>query len=73
MGEVVFLPDGERSMWYAVGLFNWIESDHEALNYKTLTGHAGYVFRTNLRYFVEVTRDFEHEENRAVTGFVVAF
>lgn len=73
MGEVIYLPHGDRSKWYVAGLFNWIESDYEDLNYRTLTGHAGYVFRTNLRYFAEFTRDLEAEENRVVTGFVVAF
>ncbi|MBD3219213.1 MAG: hypothetical protein GF310_13135 [candidate division Zixibacteria bacterium] len=71
MIEGVYLPDGEFSEWYAVGMFNWIESDYTDLNYRTITGHLGHVFRSNIRFFVEYTYDIENEENRAVAGFVV--
>ena len=39
--ELIYLPNGDDSKWYAVGLFNWIESDFSELNYKTLSGHLG--------------------------------
>ena len=72
MAELIYLPDGEFSEFYAVGLFNWIESDFEELEYRSLTGHVGHVFRSNLRFFVEYTYEMESEESRVVTGFVVA-
>lgn len=71
--EGIYLPKGEFSEWYAVGMFNWIESDYEDLNYRTITGHFGHVYRTNIRFFVEYTYDIENEENRAVVGVVTAF
>jgi hypothetical protein len=73
MAELIYLPDGEFSEFYAVGLFNWIESDFEELEYRSLTGHVGHVFRSNLRFFVEYTYEMESEESRVVTGFVGAF
>ncbi len=56
--EMVYRPNGDDSKWYAVGLFNWIESDFSELNYKTLSGHLGYVFRRNIRMVAEVKYDF---------------
>lgn len=85
--ELVYTPEAEFSKWCAVGLFNWTESDfipiwvsgyHEEitgdyLNYKKLTAHFGYVFRTNIRFFIEYTRDLNNDDDRLVTGFVTAF
>jgi hypothetical protein len=71
--ELVYRPDGDASKWYAVGLFNWIESDQMDLNYKTLSGHLGYVFRRNIRMVAEVNYDFEHKYATYGVGFVTAF
>jgi len=85
--ELVYRPDAEFSKWYAVGLFNWTETDYvpifvsgydavvtgDYLNYRTVTAHMGYVWRTNIRFFAEYTRDLENEENRVVAGFVTGF
>ena len=71
--ELVFRPNGDESKWYAVGLFNWIESDQSDLNYKTLSGHLGYVFRRNIRMVAEVNYDFTHEYAKFGLGFVTAF
>ena len=73
MAELIYLPDGEFSEFYAVGLFNWIESDFEELEYRSLTGHVGHVFRSNLRFFVEYTYEMASEEARVVTGCVGPF
>ena len=71
--EMVYRPNGDDSKWYAVGLFNWIESDFSELNYKTLSGHLGYVFRRNIRLIAEVNYDFTHEYAKFGVGFVTAF
>ena len=68
------MPDGERSQWYGVGLYNLVDydgSDDIALH--TLTGHIGYLLNTNIRAFVEDTYDLENEENRFVLGLMTAF
>lgn len=71
--ELIFLPKGDDSKWYAVGLFNWIESDFSELNYKTLSGHLGYVFRRNIRMVVETKYDFEKEFATLGVGVITAF
>lgn len=71
--EMVYRPNGDDSKWYAVGLFNWIESDFSDLNYKTLSGHFGYVFRRNLRMVVETKYDFEREFVTLGIGVITAF
>ena len=71
--EMVYRPNGDDSKWYAVGLFNWIESEYSELNYKTLSGHLGYVFRRNIRMVAEVNYDFTHEYVKFGVGFISAF
>lgn len=71
--ELIYLPNGDDSKWYAVGLFNWIESDFSDLNYKTLSGHLGYVLRRNLRLIFETTYDFKREFATLGVGFITAF
>lgn len=71
--ELIYLPNGDDSKWYAVGLFNWIESDFLELNYKTLSGHLGYVFRRNFRMVVETKYDFEREFATLGVGVITAF
>jgi len=71
--ELIYLPKGDDSKWYAVGLFNWIESDFSELNYKTVSGHLGYVFRRNLRMVVETKYDFDREFSTLGIGVITAF
>jgi hypothetical protein len=71
--ELIYRPNGDDSKWYAVGLFNWIESDFLELNYKTLSGHLGYVFKRNIRMVVEANYDFEQEYAKFGVGFITAF
>ncbi|MBD3169414.1 MAG: hypothetical protein GF307_08015 [candidate division Zixibacteria bacterium] len=72
MSELIFMPHGDRSKWYAVGLFNYLETDLNDYKYTTGTLSLGHVFRTNIRFFVEYTYDVENEEHQAVSGFVLA-
>ncbi len=84
MAELIFMPDGDRSEWYLTGLVNWTQTDEdqfddEALRdelgaeYLTVSGHAGYLLRTNVRLVGELIYDIEREEFRSVVGFVSAF
>lgn len=76
MAELIFTPDGDNSKWYAAGVFNWVESDHEALNYKTAAVHAGYMLRRNLRLCLEGNYNFSIKDNEFMKfslGFVGAF
>lgn len=72
MVELVLTPEGDRSGWYGVGLFNWVESDMER-RYRSVSGHLGYLLRTNIRLVGELTYDIESTEKRLVVGFVSAY
>ncbi len=72
-GELVFMPNGDRSAWYAVALYNRVESDLEPEPYETITGHVGHVLRTNIRLTAEFTYDISAEESRFLLGFVSGF
>jgi hypothetical protein len=76
--EAIYWPDGDRSRWYLAGLYNCIDTDFGAATnnetmYETITGHAGYLLRTNLRLVFENTYDIKNEENRVLVGFVSGF
>jgi len=76
--EAIFWPDGDRSKWYAVGLYNHIELDMGCSKGKrtlhnSITGQIGYVMKTNLRLYAENTYDIENEEDRFILGFVTGF
>ncbi|TFH46840.1 MAG: hypothetical protein E4H01_09300 [Lysobacterales bacterium] len=73
MAELVFMPDGDLSRWYAVGLYNKVDSDFDNNDYETISGHVGYVLRTNIRLILEETYDIEAEENRITAGVIAAF
>ncbi len=71
--ELIYRPNGDDSKWYAVGLFNWIESEFTDLNYKTLSGHLGYVFKRNIRMVVEANYNFKQEYTKFGLGVITAF
>lgn len=72
-GELIFRPEGDESNWYAVGLFNWIESDQTDLNLKQLGIHFGYLLRRNIRLVAEYSQNFTNEYGTIGLGFVTAF
>lgn len=71
--ELVFMPQGDRSRWYGVALYNRVESDLSLHNQESISGHIGHVLRTNIRLMLEDTYDTIAEENKFVLGTVVAF
>ena len=71
--ELIFRPEGDESEWYAVALFNWIESDQSDLNLKQLGVHIGYLVRRNIRLVGEYSQNFTHEYGKVGLGFVTAF
>lgn len=72
-GELIFRPEGDESNWYAVGLFNWIESDQSDLNLKQLGIHFGYLLRRNIRLVAEYSQNFTNKYGTIGLGFVTAF
>ena len=71
--ELIWLPGGDRTTWYAVALYNKVESDYTELRYESFSGHVGYLLRTNFRLTAELIYDIEYEESRFLLGFVSAF
>jgi hypothetical protein len=74
--ELIYLPKGDDSRWYSVGLFNWVDSDQYDLRYTSGTLHYGYLLRRNLRLTLEATYVFRgtfEKHLRLGAGFVTAF
>ncbi|MFZ1291756.1 MAG: hypothetical protein WAR79_16790 [Melioribacteraceae bacterium] len=73
IAEVIYKPNGDESKWYTVGLFNWINSDLDNLDYKTLALHAGYLYRRNIRMVAEYKYDLKEKYSMFSIGMISAF
>ena len=73
IGEMIIAPQGDESDVFLAGLFNWVDSDIDELDYKSLTGHLSYMLRRNIRLVGEVTHNWANDTNRLGVGFVSAF
>lgn len=71
--ELIFMPDGDNSNWYAVGLYNWVESNIGTLDKKSASFHLGYLMARNIRLVGELTHDFTNKFSKIGLGFVSAF
>jgi hypothetical protein len=72
--ELIFSPKGDMSKWYLTGLFNWVDSDVDALDYTAATLHAGYLLRRNVKLVSEFTYKLSGTKYAKVNvGFVSAF
>jgi hypothetical protein len=71
-GELIYKPESDESKWYAVGLFNWIESEQVDLNLKQLGIHFGYLLRRNIRLVAEYSQNFTDKYGTVSLGFVTA-
>lgn len=72
--EVIYSPRGDMSKWYLTGLLNWVKSDFNELNYRSVTLHAGYLLRRNVRLVSEYSYEFfPGAFGRVNVGFVSAF
>jgi len=72
--EVIYSPKGDMSNWYLTGLFNWVDSNLEDLDYTSATLHAGYLLRRNVRIVSEYTQVmYPVSFGKVNVGFVSAF
>ncbi len=72
--EVIYAPKGDMSKWYMTGLYNWVESDFNALDYSSATLHAGYLLRRNMRVVGEYTQVLKPTSYGKVNvGIITAF
>ena len=72
-GELILMPNGDDSKWYGVGMFNWVKSDSAAVNYKSVTGHLGYMLKRNIRLAAEYTYNFTNKFGKLGAGMILAF
>jgi hypothetical protein len=74
--ELIYLPRGDDSQWYGAGLFNWVESDLDELDYTAASLHGGWLLRRNFRLVAEATYAFRSDQGkypRFGIGLVTAF
>jgi hypothetical protein len=67
---------GKEKRWYGVGLFNWVKSDIEELDYRSGTIHMGYLLRRNMRIVTEFDYIFKGPQGkyaRGILGMVMGF
>jgi hypothetical protein len=69
---LLYTPEGDKSTWYAVALYNWLEIPG-TIRYASAMGHVGYMVARNFRLIGEYTYDFEVKANKLTAGFVCAF
>ncbi len=75
-GELIYLPKGDDSKWYMVGLYNWVSSQFNELDYSSATVHFGRLLRRNIRATAELTYVFDSvykDHARLAFGLVTAF
>ena len=74
--ELVYLPKGDDSKWYLTGLYNWVESDLDELDYSSATVHFGRMLRRNIRATAEFSYVFDSiykGHGRFAMGLVTGF
>ena len=74
--ELIYLPKGDDSRWYLLGLLNWVDSDTSELDYGSATFHYGRLLRRNIRATVELTYAFKSvydKHVRMAVGLITGF
>jgi len=71
--ELVVLPQGDRSRWVGVVLYNWISGDLETHDLERITLGINHMAARNLRFLFEVTQDIDAEEPAFTLGAMTAF
>ncbi|MFZ5947906.1 MAG: hypothetical protein ACOYU5_08045 [Stygiobacter sp.] len=72
-GELIYTPKGDESKWYAVAIYNWIDSGFDTYDYQTGTLSLGYLLRRNIRLIGEFTYDFRIKYSQLAFGVISAF
>jgi hypothetical protein len=74
--ELVINPGGSDALLYGVGLFNWVDSEEDALDYQSVAAHVGYLIRRNVRIMGEFNYIFKgpyDKHARVILGLIAAF
>ena len=77
LAEAIYSPMGDQSDWYLLGMYNKVESDYNPADYESMTFHAGYLLRRNVRlageYSFVATGPAGTDYGQFSLGFVSAF
>lgn len=76
MAELVYTPGGDDVQWYAVALYNWVDSEYDNIDYESAAFHLGYLIRRNIRLMAEVNYIAKSEfgkYTRALVGLIAGF
>jgi hypothetical protein len=73
VAELILAPQKDKSRFYFIGLYNYVDSDLSFDDYESATLSGTYLVARNLRLVAEFTRDIKREKNQFVVGFVSAF
>lgn len=71
--ELILTPKGDESKWYAVALYNWVDSNVDELDYISSTINIGYLLKRNIRLISEYTYNFEKKFGNFSIGIISAF
>jgi hypothetical protein len=74
--ELVINPGGSDALLYGVGLFNWVDSEEDTLDYQSVAAHIGYLIRRNVRLMGEFNYIFKgpyDKHARVILGLIAAF
>ncbi len=72
-GELIYMPKGDESKWYATALYNQVDSDLADLKYKTGALSLGYMLKRNIRLIGEYSYNFHQEYGQLAVGIISAF
>ena len=71
--ELIIRPEGDDSKVYGVALFNYIDSEDDALDIKSGGLSLGYLLSRNIRITGEYDYNFTDKFGRISLGFITAF
>ncbi len=74
--ELLITPGGGDGLVYGVGLFNWVDSDEDILDYQSAAAHIGLLLRRNIRLMGEfnyIFKGFYGKHARVILGLIAAF
>lgn len=71
--ELIYSPDGDESKYYFAGIYNFVESDIKAIDYKSIALSGGYLLKRNIRLMGEIGYDIERKFSQLTAGVITAF
>jgi hypothetical protein len=71
--ELIYTPSGDESKWYGVALYNWVDSDIDALDYNAGTLSIGHLLRRNIRLVGELTYNIDKKYGQYEIGIIAGF